>query len=38
MPIFQIEDQKLARISQDNFDREKELQALIEKNLGPVFK
>lgn len=37
MPIFQIEDQTLARISQDNFDREKELQALIEKNLGPVF-
>ncbi|WP_022834814.1 DUF5655 domain-containing protein [Salisaeta longa] len=37
MPIFQIEDQTLFTISQDTFDREKELQTLIEKNLGPVF-
>lgn len=37
MPIFQIEDQTLSSISQANFDREKELQALIEENLEPVF-
>lgn len=37
MPIFQIEDQILSSISQANFDREKELQALIEENLEPVF-
>lgn len=37
MPIFQIKGQTLSTISQDNFEREKELQSLIEKNLGPVF-
>lgn len=37
MPIFQIEAQTLSTISQSNFDREKELQALIEENLESVF-
>ena len=37
MPIFQIKGQSLSSIQQRNFDKEKELQALIEANLGPVF-
>ena len=37
MPIFQIEGQALSTISQDNFEREKELQVLIEENLEAVF-
>lgn len=37
MPIFQIKGQLLSPIQQRNFDKEKELQTLIETNLGPVF-
>lgn len=37
MPIFQIDQESLFRISQSDFGREKELQQLIEENLGPVF-
>src|SRR5438046_7926143 len=37
MPIFQILDQKLEPIEQTNFLTEKELQTLVEANLGPVF-
>lgn len=37
MPLFHIEGQTLATISQENFDREKELQMLFEKNLRSVF-
>ena len=37
MPLFQIEKDKLAAIPQSNFLAEKELQRLIEGNLGTVF-
>lgn len=37
MPIFQIEGQTLSSISQEDFDRERELQTLVEENLKPVF-
>jgi predicted transport protein len=37
MPIFQISNQKLFPVEQTNFVTEKELQSLIEANLGPVF-
>jgi len=37
MPIFQIEDKTLSSISQEDFDRERELQTLVEENLKPVF-
>lgn len=37
MPIFQILDQKLKPVEQTNFLTEKELQRLVEANLGPVF-
>lgn len=37
MPIFQVSDGKLQAVEQDNFAQEKELQRLIENNLGPVF-
>lgn len=37
MPIFQIKGPSLVPIQQRNFEREKELQGLIESNLGPVF-
>ena len=37
MPIFQISNQKLVPIEQTNFVTEKELQTLVEANLGPVF-
>ncbi len=37
MPIFQIRGQSLTPIRQRNFNREKELQLLIESNLIPIF-
>ncbi len=37
MPIFQISNRKLLPVEQTNFVSEKELQSLIEANLGPVF-
>lgn len=37
MPIFQIEGKTLSSISQEDFDRERELQTLVEENLKPVF-
>src|SRR3954462_10802358 len=37
MPLFQIAKDKLSTIAQENFLAEKELQRLIESNLGPVF-
>jgi len=37
MPIFQISNQKLMPVEQINFVTEKELQSLVEANLGPVF-
>src|ERR1700730_9212524 len=37
MPIFQISNQKLLPVEQTNFVTEKELQSLVEANLGPVF-
>ncbi|MDX6500861.1 MAG: hypothetical protein QOG23_4121 [Blastocatellia bacterium] len=37
MPIFQISNQKLVPVEQTNFVTEKELQSLVEANLGPVF-
>jgi len=37
MPIFQISNKKLIPVEQTNFVTEKELQALIEANLAPVF-
>src|SRR5256885_16394853 len=37
MPIFQISNQKLVPVEQTNFVTEKELQTLVEANLGPVF-
>ncbi len=36
MPIFQISAKKLLPVEQTNFLTEKELQSLIEANLGPV--
>jgi predicted transport protein len=37
MPIFEISNKRLIPIEQTNFALEKELQSLIESNLGPVF-
>src|SRR6266853_1820673 len=37
MPIFQISNKKLVPVEQTNFVTEKELQSLVEANLGPVF-
>jgi predicted transport protein len=37
MPIFQISTKTLLPVEQTNFLSEKELQSLIEANLGPVF-
>ncbi len=37
MPLFEISGNNLASIEQHNFSLEKELQTLIEKNLGAVF-
>jgi len=37
MPIFEISKNKLLPVEQKNFALEKELQSLIEKNLGVVF-
>jgi predicted transport protein len=37
MPLFQISKDKLSPIAQENFLAERELQQLIESNLGPVF-
>lgn len=37
MPIFQISSKALLPVEQTNFLTEKELQSLIESNLGPVF-
>src|SRR2546429_7401572 len=37
MPIFQISNKRLLPVEQTNFLTEKELQSLIEANLGPVF-
>jgi predicted transport protein len=37
MPIFQISNKTLIPVEQTNFALEKELQSLIEANLGPVF-
>ncbi len=37
MPIFEIDGERLRPVRQHNFDAEKELQALVENNLGPVF-
>ncbi|MGH9940994.1 MAG: DUF5655 domain-containing protein [Pyrinomonadaceae bacterium] len=37
MPIFEISAKRLTPVEQTNFTSEKELQTLIEANLGPVF-
>lgn len=37
MPLFQIAKENLQAVEQTNFDKEKNLQSLIEKNLGVVF-
>lgn len=37
MPIFEIDRHVLSPVGQRNFEAEKDLQALIEENLGPVF-
>src|SRR5690348_14106116 len=37
MPLFQIAKDKLSPVAQAHFLAEKELQRLIEANLGPVF-
>ena len=37
MPIFEISSKRLIPVEQTNFAHEKELQSLIEANLGPVF-
>src|SRR6266511_2282716 len=37
MPIFEISSNHLIPVEQTNFTLEKELQSLIEANLGPVF-
>src|SRR5712692_4449471 len=37
MPIFHVSNQKLIPVEQTNFVTEKELQSLVEANLGPVF-
>ncbi|MFH1877508.1 MAG: DUF5655 domain-containing protein [Candidatus Omnitrophota bacterium] len=37
MPLFEISGQKLTPVEQTNFNIEKELQGLIEKNLGTIF-
>jgi len=37
MPIFDISNKRLIPVEQTNFTLEKELQSLIESNLGPVF-
>ncbi len=37
MPIFEISSKRLTPVEQINFTLEKELQSLIESNLGPVF-
>lgn len=37
MPLFEINQQNLKPVEQTNFDLERALQALIEKNLGAVF-
>src|SRR6266545_3231284 len=37
MPIFEISSKHLIPVEQTNFITEKELQSLIEANLGPVF-
>lgn len=37
MPLFTIEKQNLKPVEQTNFSIEKELQSLVEKNLGAVF-
>lgn len=37
MPIFEISNKRLTPVEQTNFTLEKELQSLIESNLGPVF-
>src|SRR6266545_8099333 len=37
MPIFEISSKHLIPVEQTNFTLEKELQSLIEANLGPVF-
>src|SRR5690606_5119293 len=37
MPLFQISERTLMPVEQTNFSAEKELQALIENNLGAVF-
>ena len=37
MPLFEIVNQELKPVAQRNFLAEKALQALVERNLGPVF-
>src|SRR5690625_2113176 len=37
MPLFKIDGEALEPVKQRNFQQEKNLQALIEANLGPVF-
>lgn len=37
MPLFSIANGSLAPIQQTNFDREKQLQALVESSLQPIF-
>lgn len=37
MPLFQVTKGQLATVEQRDFPTEKELQTLVEKNLGPVF-
>ncbi|MBM4103210.1 MAG: hypothetical protein FJ263_04050 [Planctomycetes bacterium] len=37
MPLFEIKSQKLSPVEKSNFNQEKELQSLIERNLDTVF-
>ncbi|MEZ6128417.1 MAG: DUF5655 domain-containing protein [Planctomycetaceae bacterium] len=37
MPLFQISNGKLTPVQQTNFDKEKELQTLVESSLEPIF-
>lgn len=37
MPIFEISNKRLTPVEQINFTLEKDLQSLIESNLGPIF-
>src|SRR4030067_2288912 len=37
MPLFEIANQKLSAVEQSNFALERNLQSLVESNLGTVF-